>query len=84
MPPYKYGNRPILKIKKIYKGQLANETIKLAATDSMCDYYFEIGKEYVIMINEHKGELGTSVCMNNFELPNKEFLKEVKKLSRQK
>jgi hypothetical protein len=83
-PPYKYGNRPILKVQKIYKGQLANEIIKLAATDSLCDYYFEVGKEYVILINEFKGELVTSVCMNNFELPNKKALQEVKTLSHQK
>jgi hypothetical protein len=83
-PPYTYGNLPILKVQKIYKGQLANEIIKLAATDSMCDYYFEIGKEYVILINEFKGELVTSVCMNNFELLNKEALQEVKTLSHQK
>ena len=83
-PPYKYGKRPILKVEKIYKGELANEIIKLSATDSMCDYYFEIGKEYVVFIIEFKGELGTSVCMNNFELPNKEALQEVKTLSNQK
>ncbi len=50
----------------------------------MCDYYFEIGKEYVILISEFKGKLVTSVCMNNFELSNKEALQEVKKLSLQK
>ncbi len=83
-PPYKHGNRPILKVQKVYKGQLNNEIIKLAATNSMCDYYFEIGKEYVILISEFKGKLVTSVCMNNFELPNKEALQEVKKLSLQK
>jgi hypothetical protein len=83
-PPYQYGNQPALKVQKIYKGQFQNEIIKLAATGSMCDYYFELGKEYVILINEFKGELGTSVCMNNFELPNKEALKEVKTLSHQK
>jgi hypothetical protein len=83
-PPYKYGNRPVLKVQKVYKGPLINGTIKLAATNSMCDYYFKLGNEYVIFIDQFQGELVTSVCNNNFELPNNKALREVKTLLHQK
>ncbi|MCC9169036.1 hypothetical protein [Pontibacter harenae] len=81
-PPYKYGNLPLLEVQKVYIGRLVDEEIELAATGSMCDYHFELGKEYVVLIVRFNGELVTSTCMYNFKPTNKEAMQEVLKLSK--
>lgn len=62
-----------IRISKIYKGQIFKQnkfkTI-LAVSAGSCDYYFNIGKEYLIYAKRDYNALGCSICSRTSLLKN--------------
>ena len=83
-PPFKKGSNPKLKVSKLYKGRLTSKEIDLVSYHTLCDYYFEPNKEYIVFISRIDGKLETSVCAHNFKTTDITSFAEFKKIDKEK
>ena len=78
------GYNAVLKISKVYKGELKADTIEITPNWSNCSQYFKTGDTYIIFgyINK-KGEFTTSVCSGNFSTVKKDWWKVFQKINKE-
>jgi hypothetical protein len=74
-----------LKVATSWKGKLNREvTITTAENSAMCGYTFEVGKKYLVYANGAEGSLMVSSCSRTTNMSNKNDVKYLAKLKRQK
>ncbi len=74
-----------IKVEKSWKGKFSKEvTITTAKENSMCGYWFEIGKKYLVYANGPKDFLLVTNCSRTTNMSNKGDVKYLAKFKRQK
>ena len=83
-PPFVYGYKPVIVIDRVYKGTIKKGSeITLVADYGMCNYFFGVGKTYIIFLYKtEQNKYETSVCVNNFSLDDREKASEFRKIKK--
>lgn len=77
------GYNPVLKVGKVYKGELKTSSIEITPRWSNCSQYFKIGDTYIIFgYLDKEGQYTTNVCSGNFSTEKIDKMKTFKKISR--
>lgn len=78
------GYNAVLKVNKVYKGEIKTETVEITPNWSDCSQYFKTGDTYIIFgfVNK-KGELNTNTCSGNFSIAKENRLKQFSKIKKE-
>lgn len=78
------GYNAVLKVNKVYKGEIKTDIIEITPRWSNCSQYFKTGDTYIIFgyVN-NKGEFATDVCSGNFSTTNKGRMKIFRKIRKE-
>ncbi|WP_148561634.1 hypothetical protein [Pontibacter korlensis] len=61
------GYNAVLKVGKVYKGDIDTDTIEIIPNWSNCSQYFKTGHTYIVFVYVNKkGEFTTNVCSGSF------------------